>query len=382
MLKTIQKTWFTNVPWRLVAAAVLLGVLGLLAISHLAPPLSDRGAVSVRNNFVKQLVFFAAGLTAMGMLAAPSYYRWRPLAWWAFGGAIAALVGVLLFAPVVRGTRAWIPLGPFSIQPAEFAKLALIVVLARLLSFDQVRTRWRGVLAVMAVAAVPAALILKQPDMGSAAILVPVVLAMLVASGVPRRILITLAVIGIVAAPVGFVYGLKPYQRARIAAFIVPERVDPALRYQQEHSIHATASGGFMGTGVGASGEGYPFYIPDRHTDFIFSVIGEELGFMGCTLTLLLYVLLLYEMFRIGWRTQEPFGRLLCVGVAAMIWAQVVVNVGMTVGWMPVMGIPLPFLSYGGSSLLVLFMAVGLVASVSRHRVNSFLTSPRERYVI
>jgi rod shape determining protein RodA len=382
VLREATAQWGREIPWRLILSAMLLCVLGLLALRHLAPPLTERGEELARNRFARQALFVLAGWTAMAVLAAAGYFRWRSAAWALYGAAVALLVLVLAVGPVVRGTRGWIPLGPLAFQPAEAAKGAVIVLLARILASDAWRLRWTGIWLSLGIVALPAALVVLQPDLGSALILGPICAAMLWAAGVPKRRLAVLAALAVVVAVPAFRYGLKDYQRARLVAFLMPDRVDPQYLYQQNHARNATAAGGFLGLGIGSGSERYPYAIPDRHTDFVFSAIGEELGFVGCTLAMLLYVAFLYEMFRIAWRSQEPFGRLLCAGTGAMVATQVVVNVGMTVGWMPVMGIPLPFLSYGGSSMVMTCAAVGLCASVGRHRITTFLTSPRARYIL
>lgn len=359
-----------EIPWRLVASALLLGLVGLTAIWYLWPPDPGKSGL-LGSTFIRQVIFFGAGavLMALAALPHPAFYRRGSVL--LFVAGLAALGALLGYVDPMRGTRGWFAVGPFTVQPAEFVKLATVLAVARHLAYGRWKDGLPGFAVACALAALPAGLILLQPDLGSALLFVPMLFAMLVTAGTARRYLIGAALVLAVSTPAAFFTVLKPYQRDRILAYFKPESVSADKRYQTDHALNATASGGFLGRGLGGSAASYPFYIPDRHTDFVFSAIGEELGFVGCSLVLLLYAMILYELFRIAWTTKEPFGRLVVVGIAAFLFAQVLINVGMTVGVLPTTGLTLPFVSYGGSSLVTCFLAVGVAVSVARHKVQT-----------
>lgn len=350
-------------PWRLIGAALLLASLGLAGLWFLAPPV---GADLMKNSFVKQLAFVVVGVGLMTLAMLPSpmaIRRWAP---WIYLAGILALAALLMWAKPVRGARGWFAVGPFTLQPAEFMKLALVLALAKYLSAERNWQSLWGAAGAAAIAAVPAALIVVQPDLGNALVFIPILFAMAYAAGLPRKWLIGGLAALAIAGPIVFYAGMKDYQRARLASFVRPD----LQSLQQKHAMGATASGGFMGRGVGETAGAYPFHIPDRHTDFIFSAVGEQLGFVGCSLVLLLFAALLYEMFRVAWTTRDPYGRLVVVGIAAFLTAQLTINVGMTVGMAPVTGLTLPFVSAGGSSLWTCLLAVGVVANIARRKMH------------
>lgn len=359
-----------EVPWRLVGAALLLSAIGLTAIWYLWPPNPSKSGV-LGSTFIRQVIFVGAGAVLMIVAALPHPAVVRRGSYLLYFAGLVTLGALLGYVDPMRGTRGWFAVGPFTVQPAEFMKLAAVLALARFLSYGRWKDGARGFVGACVLAAVPAAMIVMQPDLGSALLFVPILLAMLVTAGTPRRYLIGAAAVLAIAAPIAFYTVLMPYQRDRIVAYVKPDAVSKDQRYQTDHALFATASGGLLGRGLGGSAASYPFYIPDRHTDFIFSAIGEELGFAGCSLVLLLYAVILYELFRIAWVTKEPFGRLVVVGVAALLFSQVMINVGMTVGVLPTTGLTLPFVSYGGSSLVTCFLAVGAAIGVARHKVQT-----------
>jgi rod shape determining protein RodA len=356
-----------EVPWRPAAAAVLLAGAGLTALWFLWPPDPSRSGF-LGSVFIRQAIFTVAGVVLMAAAAWPHPAHFRRASYVLYGGALASLAALLRWVDPMRGTRGWISIGPFTLQPAEFAKIAAILALARFLSYGRWKDGPRGFAIACGIAALPAVLILMQPDLGTALLFAPVLWAMLVTAGTSRRLLIGAAAALVLALPVAYFTVMKPYQRERLTAFLKPRGQQ---HYQTQHALNATASGGFLGRGLGGAAASYPFTIPDRHTDFVFSAIGEELGFVGCTLVLLLYGVIFYELFRIAYTTREPFARLLVVGVAALLCAQVTINVGMTIGLMPTTGLTLPFISYGGSSLLTCFLGVGLAIGVGRHKMHT-----------
>lgn len=345
-------------------ASLLLAGLGLLSLWQTAPPTDLSGKSITHSIFLKQVTFLGVSLAVMGLAVLPHYQHYRRGAFFLYAVLVAALLALLLRGRATRGACGWFAVGPFSVQPAEFMKIALILALARVLMYGRNLQRFRGLLLPLALTAVPAALILLQPDLGTTILFVPALLAMLYAAGARKRHLALVVLALLVAAPVAYLKVLKPYQRYRLIAFAVPDKVPPSFNYQRDQSVKACASGKLAGRGLGESGVSLPFYIPDRHTDFVYSIICEELGFAGATFVLLLLALYFTQSLRIGWQSREPFGRLVVVGLTALFAAQTFVNLGMTLGVAPITGVTLPFVSYGGSSLLTCALSTGIVLNI------------------
>jgi rod shape determining protein RodA len=319
----------------------------------------------------KHLWFAGAGVVVMFVTAFFHPWLFRRWSYAAYAGVLLLLVLLLGVATPVKGARGWFSIGALRVQPAEFMKLALVGVLARCLAAESaVASPLRFVAACLWVA-VPAGLVFAQPDLGTALVYGPIFMGIALVAGVRRSWLLWVGGVLVVAAPLVYHFGLGEYQKNRLLAFALPERAPERVRYQQDHALRATASGGWAGVGS-LEREAYPFVVPERHADFIFSVVGERYGFLGSSLILLLYAWLLYEAFLIARGTRDPFGRHLCVGVASFIGFQVLLNVAITLRLAPVTGLTLPLLSYGGSSMMTCCVGLGMVVAVSRRRVPSF----------
>ncbi len=317
---------------------------------------------------LRQLVWLGAG--ALGMLAMLTFdcRRLDRRAYLLYALVVAAVLAVPFVGDVAGGSRRWIRLGPVSLQPSEFAKLGLVIALAHYFA----RTPGAGLglryLAVpLVLIAVPAAAILVQPDLGSAALLVFVGMTMVVLGGVRLRWLLAIALPGIAMAPVLFQH-LKEYQRQRILMFLDPTQDPLGAGYHIIQSKIAVGSGMMWGKGFLAGTQNHLDFLPEQHTDFIFSVFSEEWGFVGAAGLMMLYLAVLLRGMVIALRARDRFGGLLTLGLMSIVFWQVVVNVGMTTGMLPVVGIPLPFFSYGGSSLFCLLLGTGLVMNVSTRR--------------
>jgi rod shape determining protein RodA len=251
-----------------------------------------------------------------------------------------------------------------SVQPSELFKLCFVLMAVWLLTSRWAQPIGKSVLVMAApLAVVPAVLIVKQPDLGTALLLFPVLIALLVAAGMRMRLLGGLALAGVAAAPLAWLV-LKDYQRERILVFLDPFRDPLGSAYNVIQAKIAIGSGQLLGKGVAGATQSRLAFLPERHTDFIFAVFAETWGFVGCLVLLTCYALLLLRGFDIAASTREPVGRLVALGVTALVATQVLVNVGMVTGMIPVVGIPLPFMSYGGSSMVVSMMALGLLLSV------------------
>ncbi len=346
----------------IVASVLLLAGMGMLSLWQTAPPTDLSGASITKSIFVKQATFLAAGLALMGLTALPHYQHCRRGAWFLYLVCLAALAGLLVMGRFTRGARGWYAMGPLNVQPAEFTKVALVLTLARVLMYSRNLQRWRGLALPILVTAVPGVLILLQPDLGTTILFVPTLLAMLYAAGARKRQVAALVLALVVAPPAGASLGVKDCYRERLTSVMCPEKVP---NYQQKQSVMACASGGLAGRGLGESGAQLPFYVPDRHTDFVFSIVCEELGFAGASFVLLLFALYFSESLRAAHQTREPFGRLVLVGLTALLAAQTLINLGMTLGVAPITGVTLPFVSYGGSSLLTCSLSAGLVLNVA-----------------
>ena len=318
---------------------------------------------------VRQFWWVVLGAVVCWATARIDYHRWLEAAYFAYGLALALLAAIPWVGRTTMGASRWIDIAGVSVQPSELAKLATILVLARRLAVAEglgTRLAWPRIFGALVIAAAPALLIFKEPDLGSATVVLALAVGMLWVAGMSRRQLLALAAIALVLLPAGW-HALKPYQRARLLVFTNPN-VDPlGAGYTIIQSKIAIGSGGLLGKGWLAGTQNQLNFLPERHTDFIFSVIGEEWGFAGALVVIGLFAWFIWRGCDIARRQQDRFGRLLATGVVVALGYQTVVNIGMVSGMLPVVGVPLPFVSYGGSSMVTMFLAVGLLESVRRH---------------
>ena len=318
----------------------------------------------------RQLMFEGMGIAAMVLVALIDYRRWRDRAWLPYL-AILVMLGLVLTSVGTeqRGTQAWFQIGAFQLQPAELAKVVAIVVVAALLGRSEppLQARWVG--GALLLLGVPMALILLQPDLGTAMVFVAIALGMLLVAGARLRHLVVLTAVGTIGV-IGVLNSdlLEDYQRDRLTTFLDQDHNLAARTYNLNQSKIAIGSGGACGKGLFEGTQTRLGNVPEQHTDFIFTALGEELGFAGSATLLALFWLLCWRIWRIAQLARDRFGMLLCVGVLSMLVFQVFQNVGMTMGIMPITGIPLPWMSYGGSSVLVSFAAIGLVANIASRR--------------
>jgi cell division protein FtsW len=350
----------------IVATLVGIGLVMVFSASS-ATAYAEHGDIAY---YVKrQLVWLAIGLVAALTVYRIDLLRLKRAAPILLLGAIAGLV--LVFVPHVgvgvNGGRRWIGMSALSFQPSEFAKLALVVYLAAVLSVrgDRITSLARGLFPLCVPVGIMALLVLKEPDMGTASLLAFVSFAMFFAAG--ARVFHLIAIVA-ATAPIAAISVLaSPYRRARIFAFVDPWKDPQNTGFHIVQSLLALGSGGFFGLGLGASRAKF-FYLPEQYTDFIFSVLGEELGLFGALAVVVLFVALLYRAIRIAIAAPDRFGFFLAVGCGAMIVIQAFINIGVVTSSWPVTGVPLPFISFGGSSLVVNLVAVALIANVGRQR--------------
>lgn len=364
-----RATYWRRVDWVLVGSALCLSLLGsLLVWSATRPRLIDDGADP--QSFLKRhLLNIAIGL-ALGVVVSLVDYRmlrtYTPIV---FVASCLGLVGVLLVGSTINGAHSWIVLGGgFQLQPSEFAKVALIVGMALLFAERGKREDARSssdVLLALGLAAVPMALVMLQPDIGTTMVIAFVVFAMLALAGVSvtwlAGLVLAVAVIGGVAVQVGV---LEDYQLDRFRAFTNPDENTRGSAYNITQARIAIGSGGLTGTGLLDGTQTNGRFVPEQQTDFVFTVAGEELGFLGAGAIILLYGIMLWRALQLAGRTPDLFGRLVVGGIASWFAFQSFVNIGMTLGIMPVTGLPLPFVSYGGSSMFANWIALGLLLNV------------------
>lgn len=361
-----------SAPFRHVDATMVVVTCAIAALGLLMVFSTTRNAEGVSSSYFlfRQAGFVAIGSLVMVAMASIDYHKVRDVAPFVYAAALALLALVLTpLGQEVNGAQAWFGIGPFQLQPAEMSKLALIVAVAALVSHWEGDIDLRRLGVVLGVAGLPMAFIMLQPDLGTVLVFVAITVAMLLVGGVKGRHILVLTIVGVIGI-VGVLNSntLAEYQQDRLTAFIDPENDTRGSTYNLKQSIGAVANGGMTGEGLFEGTQTQLGYVPEQQTDFIFTAVGEELGFVGASTLLGLYAVLLWRIFRTAQLARDPFGTLVCVGVLAMFAFQIFESVGMTTGIMPVTGIPLPFVSYGGSSTLTSFLAVGTVLSIHMRR--------------
>ncbi|MEZ5320714.1 MAG: rod shape-determining protein RodA [Microthrixaceae bacterium] len=321
----------------------------------------------------KHVIFLTIGLAAMVVCAVVDYMRLRDFAPVLYGIGVAMLTAVLIpgLGSVHKGIRAWFDIGPFQIQPAEIAKLVVILGVAGYLGTAKRGVGFREMVVALAMFAVPMGLIMLQPDLGTNLVFVVIAVGMLIAAGVPARYLVALGLVSIVAV-VGILRSdtLDNYQRERLTSFASPDAASAGAVYNTKQSQTAISLGGLTGTGYLRGQYTKGGSVPEQQTDFIFTVPGEELGFLGSSVLLALLAGIVWRVWRTAQMARDQVGSLICVGVLCMFAFHIFENVGMNLGIMPVTGIPLPFVSYGGSATITAFAACGLVLNVHMRRFN------------
>ncbi len=354
--QTVQR-----MPWLVVMSAALLIIAGLGGIARGDEFAAGRALQS------RQLLWIAIGAVAMLLATWIPYRVWKP---WSYPLFVATLLllGVVYFCPAHNGAHRWIPLGIADFQPSELAKLTYIMALSHYLMHRRNYRRLRGLIVPFALTLVPVLLILREPDLGTSLLFFPVLYGMLFAAGARARHLVAVALLGAMAMPVLWTQ-MSAEQKSRITTLFNQQDAGPTPRgdgYHLHQSKQVLALGGAWGSDVTGMQIDDPlaYHLPAARTDFIYCLIGERWGLPGTLGVLLLYLLLFGRGLMIAAGTQEPFGRLMAVGIVMLFAAQLIINTGMTVGLMPITGLTLPLVSYGGSSLLTMCIAIGLLLNV------------------
>ena len=355
---------FLRVEWQLlVTLAPLCGIslLNLYSASRVAP----------KGLFGQQLGFYAVGLVLFVGLLAFDYRRLSRLAWVAYFGTMGLLGAVLTVGKVVNGSKRWLALGPIGGQPSELMKLALILVYARLFSLDPMALQAQPVRYALywhALLLFPALLILKQPDLGTALMCVIVAASILLLVPLARRVKLAVLGIDLSFAIAVFLFGLKDYQKKRLLVFLHPENDPTGTGWHARQAICAIGSGRVFGKGYLRGSQNQLQFLPEHWTDFPFAVWAEEWGLLGCLFLLALYLVLVFWSLQVARDARDRFGRYLAIGCASLLFWHVLINISMVIGMAPVVGVTLPLLSYGGSSLLVTMAALGILGSISLRR--------------
>lgn len=343
----------------------LLAVTALLVLIGLAIIYSIAVTSDSMNLVYRQLAFVGIAFIGFFFFA---FYNYQNLSKWhrlAYAFILASLVAVLFLGRDIRGSHRWIDLGFFNFQPAEFAKFVVIVGLARWLYLKRGQINsWKNILLSLLYVLIPGALILQEPDLGSTIIVLGIWFGMLLISPVKKQFILALIVGLLVVSGLTWQFGLRDYQRQRIEVFLDPALDPRGQGYNVQQATIAVGSGHLFGRGFGEGLQSTLRFLPERQTDFIFAATSEEVGFVGSLALLVLYALLLYRLFRALRQTKDDFSMHLIGGVLCMFFGQILVNVGMNMGIMPVTGIPLPLLSHGGSSMVVMLASLGLVQNV------------------
>ena len=360
--------------WRLrLDPLLLLATIGLAVVSLIV--LNGATADDVPGDpdyyVLRQAIFAGVGLVLMYGVSRLDYSRLRELKYGVYGFMIASIGIVLVLGVTTRGAKAWIETPLFNLQPSELGKILLVVSLAAFVVERARRFDRQTTARTMVLGLIPTMLVLAQPDLGTALVYVVGTVAVLFVAGAPLRHFAALAALGIaavvlalVALPAAGVEVLKPYQVDRLTSFLHPSDDPAEAGYQQQQSKIAIGSGEKTGRGEDNATQTSLNFLPEHHTDFIFAVVGETYGFAGCALVLSLYALLVWRALRILTLAKNLFGALIAGGITVMLLFQLFVNVGMNVGIMPITGVPAPLFSYGGSSLLSTFLAIGLLQSI------------------
>ncbi len=352
----------------LLVTTLVLACIGIVMIYS-----ATRGKLALagedpRYYLKRQILFFVMSLVVLVAVSLFDYRRWEQLATVLYVGIVLALLAVL--SPVgssALGSQRWfaIPGSPLQLQPSEFATLVLIIAIATYCARRPEGLEFRDLVRMVLMAGFPILLIIKQPDLGTAIVCSIILLVLLAVAGMPGRYLVLLVVGAVVVVVVALNLGLvKHYQIQRLTSFIAPNSASQDVTYNVNEAKTAIAHGGIFGQGLFKGAQTNLAYVPEQQTDFIFSAVGEQLGFVGAGVLLVLYGVVAWRVMRVAQLSKDTFGRLLCSGVFTLLVFSVFENVGMNMGIMPVAGIPLPFLSYGGSAMIGFMAAVGIVMSV------------------
>ena len=355
---------FKRLDWVLIIVVVLLVGFGLVSLYSSSIGKGDF------LNFKKQVIFFGIGFFLMIFF---SFFDWRSLRedpyliLILYSISLASLVGLFFFAPEIRGVKSWYKIGPVSIDPIEFTKIILIILLAKYFSTRHIEMyKIKHILLSGFFVFLPAVLIFLQPDLGSVLILIALWIGILIISGISLRHFLILVLCFLLIFILSWNFVLKDYQKQRIISLFYP--IDPlGVSWSQNQSKIAIGSGGILGQGIGNGSQTQYGFLPEPQTDFIFASLAEELGLIGISALFLFLSILIWRIIKIAINSQTNFSRFYASGIAVLLISQIFIHIGMNVGILPIIGIPLPLISYGGSSLIATFIGLGILQSIKTH---------------
>jgi len=362
----IDRRLFTNFDWGLLLLVLFIAAVGVLNIASATASYT----LTESSYPLRQFYWTLIGLFLVVLVCSFDYHLFEDLAYWMYGIAVALLLAVLVVGKSSMGATRWLHLGFISFQPSELMKIVIIMVYARY--FNNVAITGgmtlRDLLYPFLLLALPALMIMKQPDLGTAILVVLIAFSMLFYVGVRVRTVVTLVLAAVPAVFLGWHYYLRDYQKQRILNFLDPERDPLGSGYHIIQSKIAVGSGGFLGKGYLQGTQTQLRFLPEQHTDFAFSVFSEEWGFAGCLVMLLLYLSMVLWGLGIARRCNDHFGALMAVGVSAMLAWHIIINIGMVIGLFPVVGVPLPLFSYGGTSMITTMIGIGILLNIRMRR--------------
>jgi len=372
MLK-INRRLLKNFDWGTFLIVILLSIVGIMTIYSATRPLLP---TDQPNYHIKQIYWLLLGIAALFFIVSFDYIWLSRFAYPVFAVGVVLLIIVLIAGKTGLGAQRWLTLGPISFQPSEIFRLMFIIVLSRhFLEIGGTMGLASIIKIFLTFAFIPLIILLKQPDLGTAIVLLMMFLSLSIVRGLQRKVIILLIVLAIISIPfIGNIMweGLKDYQKNRLVAFMEPEADPAGIGYHINQSKVAIGSGEILGKGYMRGTQGPFRFLPEKQTDFIFAVFAEEWGLVGSLLLLLIYLALILRGVDTALKAKDEFGRLLAAGITAMFSTYFFINVGMTLGIMPVVGIPLPFMSYGGTAILSNFIAAGILINIRTRRFELF----------
>lgn len=360
----IDRRLLRNFNYPLILLVFITCLIGLAMIYSASHHLQD-----IHGFYARQLIWMGISLAGIAFILSINYQTILRHSYGLHFIAVLLLLAVVLFGPVVRGAQRWIFIGPLSFAPAEFAKITVVLSLAYYLGGAEEVKTLKKILTSLLIVFIPFVLIFIQPDLGTALTLLPTLFVMLYLTGIKKRHLLAIALFGIlIVAPFVYHFFLEEYQRVRIQVLLNPGLDPLGASFSLNQSRIAIGSGGILGRGWLGGSQTQLHFLPAQYTDFIFSVVGEEWGFAGAVGLLLLYIGIFKSGVRIACEAKDRASSFLAAGLTTMLVSHVLINIGMTLGIVPVVGLPLPFLSYGGSSLLMAMLSIGLLLNIHMRR--------------
>lgn len=358
-----ERGGFRKIDFNFILVILALNLIGLINLYSATHGVN----LTFTAKFWKQILWLSGGWALFFVCTFIDYNFFRRMAYIFYFFNVACLVTVMWVGKSFYGAQRWLDLGLFRFQPSETIKLALILVLARILSQSQTNQGLglKGLWLPLVLTLVPFALTVRQPDLGTGLLIMAITFSMLLFVKIKTSILVGTVLIGVIATPITWEFGLKQYQKNRILTFVYPGRDPRGMGYNSIQSKIAVGSGRVLGKGFRKGTQSQLEFIPERHSDFIFSVLSEEHGFVGSITTLALFIILYLMGIRIAQQATNKFGALVVVGILSLLFWHMFINIGMVMGVLPIVGIPLPLLSYGGSSLLATMVGLGFISSVA-----------------